>query len=86
MIDLDKYPHAVIGARLRSFRESLGLSIKDFSAINNFGNTQYTNWETGVRRIPIEGAAHLREKYDLTLDYIYLGKESAHLQNALNRS
>jgi len=83
MINEDKFPYAEIGNRLRNFRESFGVTSKSFAETHNFTYSRYSNWETGHRRISIEAATLLRDKYDLTLDYIYLGKESAALQNAL---
>ncbi|MCP4108354.1 MAG: helix-turn-helix transcriptional regulator [Desulfobacteraceae bacterium] len=70
----DKFTHKKIGNRLRAFRSILEMSQKDFALMNNFNATQYTNWETGARRIPIQSAAQLEERYGLTLDFIYLGR------------
>lgn len=83
MTNDDKFPYAEIGDRLRAFRESFDVTSKEFATMHNFAYSRYSNWETGHRRISIEAATLLRDKYDLTLDYIYLGKESAALQNAL---
>lgn len=60
--------------RLRAFREMLGLKQNEFAEHHNFSPTQYTNWETGARRIPIEKAALLEDRYGLSLDFIYLGR------------
>lgn len=63
-----------IGDRLRAFRGTLGINQKDFAKKHNFSPTQYTNWETGERRIPPEKAMVLEERYGLTLDFIYIGR------------
>jgi transcriptional regulator with XRE-family HTH domain len=67
-------PHKEIANRLRAFRETLGLNQKDFAQKHNFSPSQYANWETGERRIPVESAALLEDRYGLTLDFIYLGR------------
>ncbi len=81
----DEKIHADIGDRLRAFRETTGLQQKEFAIKNGFTPTQYTNWETGERRIPVEKAAILEETYGLTLDFIYLGRRRT-LQHSLATS
>lgn len=64
-----------IGARLKAIRVGLSpLSQRDWALKNGFSSTQYNNWETGIRRIPVEAAERLCDLYDLTLDAIYLGR------------
>lgn len=83
-MNVSDYPHAEIGARLRRFRETKCMSIKDFAESNSWSPTQLTNWETGHRRITVDAAAKLRSRYSLSLDWIYLGDESALPQNVAN--
>jgi hypothetical protein len=67
--------HTEIGARLMRFREWQGLYNKqEFAKSHGFSVPAYTAWELGNRRIPIECAALLEERYGLTLDFIYLGR------------
>lgn len=76
MIKGDKtYPE--VGTRMRVFREHLEMSIKEFTEEMGYNYTQYINWETGTRRITIESAAKLEERYGLSLDFIFLGKLNA---------
>ncbi len=64
-----------IGIRLAAIRLGFSaLSQKDWAARNGFHQTQYNNWETGVRRIPVEAAVTLCDIYGLTLDAIYRGR------------
>lgn len=75
------YPYADIGERIRRLRRTLGYSNTDFARLHNWGQTQLTNWETGHRRITVEAATKLRDRYQVTLDWIYLGVESSLPQN-----
>lgn len=50
------------------------MSQKAFADRHNFGHTQYNNWETGTRRIPVDAAETLCEAYGLTLDFVYRGR------------
>ncbi len=75
MAESDKYPHREIGERLRAIRRLTGLSAKDFAAECGFGETQYANWESGYRRPLPENAAVLVDKFGVTMDFIYLGRD-----------
>ena len=65
-----------IGARLVAIRSVFGhgLTQAAWASKNNFNKTQYSNWETGLRRIPVDAAEHLCSTYGLTLDFIYRGR------------
>lgn len=64
-----------IGDRLRSVRAAFSdLSQKDWAAKHGFNTAQYSNWENGIRRIPLERAEKLCDLYGLDLDFIYRGK------------
>lgn len=41
---------------------------------HGFNVSQYINWENGTRRIPLEAAEKLVQRYGVTLDWIYLGR------------
>ncbi len=64
-----------IGQRLEAIRLSFSTNNKTLWAdINGFNLTQYSNWISGNRRIPIEAAERLCDKYELTLGFIYRGR------------
>lgn len=68
-----QYPE--IGARLAALREALSqLTQKEWAVKHGFNTTQYNNWETGARRIPVENAEKLADVYGVTLDFIYRGR------------
>lgn len=71
-----EYKYIEIGGRLRAAREYLepSLNQKEFAKLNGFGATQFTNWESGHRRISVDAATKLEDRYGLTLDFIYLGR------------
>lgn len=74
-----------IGERLRAIRQGFSdLSQADWAEKNGFGVTQYNNWEKGVRRIPVEAAELLCDRYGLTLDAIYRGRMDGVSQQARN--
>lgn len=75
-MSLEDKLHREIGERLELFRKSLGMNQLTFANEHGFNPTQYRNWESGTRRIPIEKAALLEQRYRLTLDFIYLGRVS----------
>ena len=68
-----EYPE--IGARLRALREALEAETQgEFARRHGFNRSQVNNWETGVRRIPVDAAERLCDAYGLTLDWVYRGK------------
>lgn len=78
-------PYAVIGARLRAIRESYSdLTQRAWAEHNGFNPTQYNNWETGARRIPVDAAEKLCETYGVTLDFIYRGRRDGLSRTAQN--
>lgn len=67
--------YEAIGARLISLREGYSeLSQKEWASKNGFNVSQYGSWERGTRRIPVEAAERLCDRYGLTLDFIYRGR------------
>jgi transcriptional regulator with XRE-family HTH domain len=67
--------HVAIGARLKRVRESFSdLNQRGWAQKHGFSPTQYNNWETGLRRIPVDDAERLCDAYGLTLDFIYRGR------------
>lgn len=68
-------PFKEIGERLASLRLAVsGESQRTFAAQNGFNANQYNNWEAGVRRIPVDAAERLCDRYGLTLDFVYRGR------------
>lgn len=65
---------ADIANRLRAVRGHFGLSSKDFSEMADVSAKSYSQWESGDIRISIDGAIKLREKYGISLDFIYTGR------------
>lgn len=84
---MDAGPHQFeeIGIRLRELRRSFGgRSQAEWAALHGFRATQYNNWERGERRIPLESSELLADRYGLTLDWIYRGREDGLSQTARN--
>lgn len=73
MMDSKSYPE--IGARLGAVRKAFSdMNRREWAASHGFNVPQYTHWENGTRRIPIDSAASLVDRYGLTLDFIYRGR------------
>ena len=71
----DAFPYADIGKRLEALRVGFSdLTQKAWAEKHGFNPTQYNNWAKGSRRIPVEAAEKLCDRYGLTLDAIYRGK------------
>lgn len=66
-------PFEDIAARLKMARAVEGVDQKTFAAEAGLNLSQYKNWETGAYRISLDGALMLRERYGITLEYIYVG-------------
>jgi transcriptional regulator with XRE-family HTH domain len=67
-------PFQDISDRLRAAREVDGTGQKEFAEGAGLKYTQYKNWESGAHRIGLDGALALRERYGITLEYIYVGE------------
>jgi transcriptional regulator with XRE-family HTH domain len=71
----DRKTYPDIAGRLRKLRTAVSdLTRKDWAGRHGFNPTQYTNWENGARRIPIDASEVLCRTYGVTLDWIYLGR------------
>jgi len=62
-----------IAFRLLTLRAWRDLSQKDFCAEIGVGTNHYSPFENAKRRIPLEIATKLVERYGVTLDWLYLG-------------
>jgi len=82
----DDYPYPEIGARLVKLRVTIdpGITQKDWAKRHHFSATRLNNWELGARRIPIDEAELLCQRYGLTLDWIYRGNVSGLAENMRN--
>jgi transcriptional regulator with XRE-family HTH domain len=82
MSDLD-HQHLEIGQRLTAVRVAFSnLSQKDWAKKHLFSQSQYSNWENGIRRIPVESAEKLCDLYGLTLDFVYRGRRDGLSESA----
>lgn len=66
---------AEIGRRLLWARLAIDKDTHtDFLAGTGIARNSYSEWETGVRRISLDGAIALCNRHELSLDYIYFGR------------
>ena len=72
--DTDRHPYKDIGQRLKAIRLSVGMSVKDFACYMRLNYTRYINWESGHRRLLPDEAADFCDRFNVTLDFIYLGR------------
>jgi transcriptional regulator with XRE-family HTH domain len=71
-----------IAARLTLLRKALRLSQAELCRQTEIAPNQWNQFETGKRRITLEVAAKLKERYGASLDWIYVG-DSAGIPQAL---
>ena len=75
-----------IGQRLEAIRVAFSTLNKGaWATSNGFNDTQYYNWISGDRRIPVEAAERLCDRYELNLDFIYRGKVGNLSDTVLNK-
>ena len=76
-------PYLDIGKRLEAIRLHFsGLNQRAWAEKHGFPQTRWNNWEKGVRRIPVDEAELLCQRYGLTLDAIYRGRLDGLSENA----
>lgn len=64
-----------VATRLAAIRTGFTvLNQKEFALKHGFNVTQWNNWESGTRRIPVESAEKLCQLYGVTLDFVYMGR------------
>jgi transcriptional regulator with XRE-family HTH domain len=66
-----------IGRRLLKTREALGLSQAEFCRQIGVQRSLYNPFERGGRRITIDVATKIRNRYGISLDWIYLADQRA---------
>jgi transcriptional regulator with XRE-family HTH domain len=78
-----------IAHRLRAVRSFYGLSSIEYAQQADVNPKSYSQWESGDHRISVDGAIRLRERYGISLDFIYLGSIDtlpAKIANAVSSS
>ncbi len=63
-----------VGRRIRVIRAAFGVSQGDVAKICGVTNSAVGNWEQGRSRPEIDVITALVERFDLTLDYVFLGR------------
>ena len=66
-------PPERIGPRLHKLREHLGLSQSKMAESLGISQPQWSQYESGTRKLTVEVACVLAERYAVTLDWLYLG-------------
>ncbi|MFS8181470.1 helix-turn-helix transcriptional regulator [Pseudovibrio denitrificans] len=69
--------YADSATRLRAVRKYFGMNQKDFAANADIQYKSYNQWESGDFRVSIPGAIKLRERYGISMDFIYIGNIDA---------
>ncbi|MCV6576292.1 MAG: helix-turn-helix domain-containing protein [Cohaesibacter sp.] len=69
--------YADIALRLRAARAYFDMSQKEFAEAADVQQKSYNQWESGDFRASIQGAIKLRERYGISLDFIYVGNMDA---------
>lgn len=71
-------PFADIAERLKWHRETiLGLKQDDYAKTIGVKRPAYSLWEAGTHRLSLDGALALRNKYGLSMDFMYEGIDDA---------
>ena len=68
------YSAKMVGERIRLVRKSHGLSQTQFALRCGFSVTALSGWENGRQRPRIDFAEKIIDEFDLTLDYLLLGR------------
>ena len=63
-----------VASRLERVREILGLSKKEFAGRAGMSEQAYGAFENGQRELSLIAARKLRVTYNLSLEFMYLGK------------
>ena len=70
-------PFADIAARIKWHRGLLNLNQEDYATLIRVKRSALANWEAGHKRVSLDAALVMREKFGLSLDFIYEGIEDA---------
>lgn len=70
-------PYADIAARLKWHRELEGLTQAAYAEKIGVKRSAYSLWESGSHRLSLDGALALRDRFGLSLDFMYEGIDDA---------
>jgi transcriptional regulator with XRE-family HTH domain len=70
-------PFQDIGERLKWHREMLDLKQDEYAATLGFKRSIYSLWERGGHRLSLDGALAIRQRWGLSLDFMYEGIDDA---------
>lgn len=70
------YPYEAVGRRLVMLRQAVGVKPADLCRQTGINPSLWSQFEKGKRRIPLDDAIILRERYGATLDWLYVGDGS----------
>ena len=75
-VPIEAPPHSPseIGRRLRAIRAASGLSQSKFAKKAGISASALANWEQGRQRPKLDQAERIIDAFDLTLDYLMLGR------------
>lgn len=73
-----------IGARLKWHRRYVGMTQQEYANAIGEQRSNYTRWEIGSQRLSLNGALAIRERFGLSLDWLYLGRVEALPTNISN--
>lgn len=65
-----------IGARLKALRLALGMSQVEFYTLAGIAQNAYSQYESGERLLTLPQAIKIREKFGVTLDWLFQGDVS----------
>jgi transcriptional regulator with XRE-family HTH domain len=65
-----------VARRLMLTRQAFALNQLDFAEAASLSQPQYSQFETGKRLLSLRAALNLVQKYNITLDWLYLGDPS----------
>lgn len=77
--------NADIAGRLVRLRKTLRMSQADICRRLDVAPNRWNQYESGDRRITIEIAGRLRDKFGVTADWIYFGDESGLPQRLIDK-
>ena len=70
-------PYLDIAERIKWHRDTVGLNQADYAASIGVKRSALSLWEAGTHRLSLDGALALRNKYGLSLDFMYEGIDDA---------
>ncbi len=74
---IEDTPYGDIAARLFWHRTLMGADQKNYAEKAGLKRSQYSNWETGLSRLSLDGGRALRQTYGLSLDFLFEGIDDA---------